>query len=143
MTFEEAEAEKRRNNLPDNYESELAATLSSRAWRSKSSRACSSSLPPPSFTQVNHIVLAGGCAVLPGADQVVASRTQINTIIANPFADMVVSDRVTHQEPAVRRVIADGRVRPCATEVRRMIRINLLPHREERNARPGASSFMP
>ena len=46
------------------------------------------------FNQVNHIVLAGGCAILPGADEVVASRTQINTIIANPFADMVLSERV-------------------------------------------------
>ena len=46
------------------------------------------------FTQVNHIVLAGGCAILPGADEAVASRTQVNTIIANPFADMVLSDRV-------------------------------------------------
>ena len=32
--------------------------------------------------------------MLPGADEVVASRTQINTIIANPFAEMVLSDRV-------------------------------------------------
>lgn len=38
---------------------------------------------------MDHIVLAGGCAVLPGVDEVVASRTQINTIVANPFADMV------------------------------------------------------
>lgn len=46
------------------------------------------------FNKVDHIVLAGGCAVLPGVDEVVASRTQINTIVANPFADMVLSDRV-------------------------------------------------
>ena len=49
---------------------------------------------PEQFKQINHIVLAGGCAVIPGVDQVVASRTQINTIIANPFAEMVLSDRV-------------------------------------------------
>jgi type IV pilus assembly protein PilM len=46
------------------------------------------------FNQINHIVLAGGCAVIPGADEVVASRTQISTIIANPFAEMLLSDRV-------------------------------------------------
>ncbi|MDR2837569.1 MAG: pilus assembly protein PilM, partial [Azonexus sp.] len=43
---------------------------------------------------VDHIVLAGGCAVIPGIDQVVATRTQVNTLIANPFANMALSDRV-------------------------------------------------
>jgi type IV pilus assembly protein PilM len=43
---------------------------------------------------VDHIVLSGGCAVLPGSDEVIAARTQIDTIVANPFADMVLSDRV-------------------------------------------------
>jgi len=46
------------------------------------------------FNKVDHVVLAGGCAVLPGADEAIASRTQINTVVANPFADMVLSDRV-------------------------------------------------
>jgi type IV pilus assembly protein PilM len=47
--------------------------------------------------------LAGGCAVLPGADEAVASRTQINTIVANPFANMVLSDRVK-----ARNLLADA-----------------------------------
>jgi hypothetical protein len=63
---------------------------------------------------------------------VVASRTQINTIIANPFAGMLLSDRVREQEPAGRCFVADGGLRSCAAEIRRMIRINLLPHREEK-----------
>jgi type IV pilus assembly protein PilM len=93
MSFEEAEAEKRRNNLPDNYESELLQPFVE-SMALEVSRALQFFFTSTQFTQVNHIVLAGGCAVLPGADEVVASRTQINTIIANPFADMVLSDRV-------------------------------------------------
>lgn len=93
MTFEEAEAEKRRNNLPDNYESELLQPFVE-SMALEVSRALQFFFTSTQFTQVNHIVLAGGCAVLPGADEVVASRTQINTIIANPFAEMVLSDRV-------------------------------------------------
>lgn len=93
MTFEEAEAEKRRNNLPDNYEAELLQPFVE-SMALEVSRALQFFFTSTQFTQVNHIVLAGGCAVLPGADEVVASRTQINTIIANPFADMVLSDRV-------------------------------------------------
>jgi len=93
MTFEEAEAEKRRNNLPDNYEAELLQPFVE-SMALEVSRALQFFFTSTQFNQVNHIVLAGGCAVLPGADEVVASRTQINTVIANPFADMVLSDRV-------------------------------------------------
>ena len=93
MTFEEAESEKRRNNLPDNYEAELLQPFVE-SMALEVSRALQFFFTSTQFSQVNHIVLSGGCAVLPGADEVVASRTQINTIIANPFADMVLSDRV-------------------------------------------------
>ena len=93
MNFEEAEAEKRRNNLPDNYEAELLQPFVE-SMALEVSRALQFFFTSTQFNQINHIVLAGGCAVLPGADEVVASRTQINTIIANPFANMVLSDRV-------------------------------------------------
>ena len=93
MTFEEAESEKRRNNLPDNYEADLLQPFVE-SMALEVSRALQFFFTSTQFNQVNHIVLAGGCAVLPGADEAVASRTQINTIIANPFADMVLSDRV-------------------------------------------------
>ncbi len=93
MTFEEAEAEKRRNNLPENYGPELLQPFVE-SLALEVSRALQFFFTSTQFTQVNHIILAGGCAVLPGADEAVASRTQINTIIANPFADMVLSDRV-------------------------------------------------
>ncbi len=93
MTFEEAETEKRRNNLPDNYESEvLQPFVESMAL--EVSRALQFFFTSTQFSQVSHIVLSGGCAVLPGADEAVASRTQINTVVANPFADMLLSERV-------------------------------------------------
>ncbi len=93
MTFEEAESEKRRNNLPDNYEADLLQPFVE-SMALEVSRALQFFFTSTQFNQVNHIVLAGGCAVLPGADEAVASRTQINTIIANPFADMVLSGGV-------------------------------------------------
>ena len=93
MTFEEAESEKRRNNLPDNYETEvLHPFVESMAL--EISRALQFFFTSTQFNQVSHIVLSGGCAVLPGADEAVASRTQSNTVIANPFSDMVLSERV-------------------------------------------------
>ena len=93
MSFEEAEAAKRANNLPDTYESELLRPFVD-SMALEVSRALQFFFTSTQFNQVHHIVLAGGCAILPGADEAVASRTQINTIVANPFADMVLSDRV-------------------------------------------------
>ncbi|MDR0576613.1 MAG: pilus assembly protein PilM [Candidatus Accumulibacter sp.] len=93
MTFAEAEAEKRRSALPDNYEAELLQPFVEN-MALEVSRALQFFFTSTQFNKVDHIVLAGGCAVLPGADEVVASRTQIDTIVANPFANMVLSDRV-------------------------------------------------
>lgn len=93
MTFEEAEGEKRRNSLPEKYETELLRPFLE-ALALELSRALQFFFTSTQFNQVNHIVLAGGCAVIHGIDQVVASRTQINTVIANPFAGMVLSDRI-------------------------------------------------
>ena len=44
--------------------------------------------------QVDHIVLAGGCAVIPGLADTVAGRTQVETQVANPFANMSLSSKI-------------------------------------------------
>ena len=40
-------------------------------------------------------MLAGGCSIIPGLDEVVANRTQGETRDANPFVDMQLSQAVT------------------------------------------------
>jgi type IV pilus assembly protein PilM len=50
------------------------------------------------YNSVNHIVLAGGCASIPGVDLMVQERTQVNTIIANPFNEMVLNPRIKQQQ---------------------------------------------
>ena len=44
---------------------------------------------------------AGGCAPIAGVDQAVSERTQVNTVIANPFTNMSMSSRVKQQNLAV------------------------------------------
>ena len=46
------------------------------------------------FNQVDHIVLAGGCAVIPGLAETVSGRTQVDTHIANPFARMSLGTKI-------------------------------------------------
>jgi type IV pilus assembly protein PilM len=45
-------------------------------------------------------VLAGGCALLPGIDELVAKRAGVATVIANPFANMTASDRIRPRQLA-------------------------------------------
>jgi type IV pilus assembly protein PilM len=93
MSFEEADAAKRTGGLPENYEAELLRPFME-SLALEVSRALQFFFTSTQFSQVNHLVLAGGCAVIPGLDEVVAARTQVNTLVANPFAGMAVSDRV-------------------------------------------------
>lgn len=93
MNFEEAEAEKRRNVLPERYEVELLQPFRE-ALALELTRALQFFFTSTQYSEVHHIVLSGGCAIIPGVDEVVASRTQIRTVIANPFANMLLADRV-------------------------------------------------
>jgi type IV pilus assembly protein PilM len=46
------------------------------------------------YHNVDHILLAGGSAVIPGLDEVVTTQAQVPAIVANPFAHMQTSPRV-------------------------------------------------
>ncbi|MEW6163929.1 MAG: pilus assembly protein PilM [Pseudomonadota bacterium] len=93
MSHEEAEALKRTGPMPDNYEAEiLRPFLDNLAL--EVSRALQFFFTSTQFGEVHHIVLMGGGALLPGIAEIVAERTQIDTVMANPFAKMTLSQRV-------------------------------------------------
>jgi type IV pilus assembly protein PilM len=46
------------------------------------------------FGEVHHVVLMGGSALVPGVAELVSERTQVDTVMANPFEKMSVSQRV-------------------------------------------------
>lgn len=102
MSLEDAEAAKRVGNLPEGYEVELLNPFMENLAL-EVSRALQFFFTSTQFNKVDHVVLAGGCAVIPGIDEVVATRTQFNTLIANPFANMLLSDRVR-----ARNLLADS-----------------------------------
>jgi len=93
LSPEDAEAGKRNGGLPDNYESDvLAPFLESLA--TEVTRALQFFFTSTQYNEVSYIVLSGGCATLPGLDDVVATRTQVNSLVANPFAQMSLSSRI-------------------------------------------------
>lgn len=99
LPAEEAEDAKRKGLLPDSYESEvLQPFLDSVAQ--EIGRALQLFFSATSFQRVDHILLAGGCAAIPGLDDVVHSKMQTSTLIANPFSKMAVSSHVKARQLA-------------------------------------------
>jgi type IV pilus assembly protein PilM len=93
MSVDEAEAAKRAGALPDTYARELMRPFMD-SLALEVSRALQFFFTSTQYNQVDHLVLAGGCAVMPGLAEVVAARTQVETIIGNPFVGMTVSSKV-------------------------------------------------
>jgi len=93
MSVEDAEVAKRAGGLPEDYERDLLRPFMD-SLALEVSRALQFFFTSTQYNQVDHIVLAGGCAVMPGLSDVVGGRTQVATIVANPFAGMALSSRV-------------------------------------------------
>nr|MBL8456193.1 pilus assembly protein PilM [Zoogloeaceae bacterium] len=93
MSFEEAETAKLSGELPDDYERDLQRPfLDSIAL--EISRALQFFFTSTQYNEVNDIVLAGGCSVMPGLADVVRGRTQVATVVANPFVAMAANSKV-------------------------------------------------
>ncbi|MFH1604438.1 MAG: pilus assembly protein PilM, partial [Pseudomonadota bacterium] len=102
MSQEEAENAKRAGGLPDTYEAEiLNPFLENLALEVQ--RAMQFFFTSTQYSSIDHILLTGGSAVIPGLEDIVGSRSQVNTHVANPFASMQVSPRI---QP--KRLLADA-----------------------------------
>jgi type IV pilus assembly protein PilM len=93
MSPEEAEAAKRSGSLPDDFEAEVLRPFMENL-AIEVQRALQFFFTSTQFSSVDHILLAGGSAVIPGLDEVVSARTQVQTVVANPFAQMQTSPRI-------------------------------------------------
>jgi type IV pilus assembly protein PilM len=99
LSPEEAEAAKRSGGLPDNYDTEVLGPFRE-TLALEVARALQFFFTSTQFNEVNHILLAGGSAMIPGLEDTVAGRTQVNTLIANPFANMELSSRIRPRQLA-------------------------------------------
>ena len=99
LSSEEAEAAKRNGGLPDNYEIDVLRPFTE-TLALEVARALQFFFTSTTHTQVEHILLAGGCALIPGLDEIVAKRTNINTLVANPFSGMGQPAKIRPQQLA-------------------------------------------
>lgn len=115
LSAEDAESAKRNGGLPDNYESDVLSPFRESVVM-EIARALQFFFTSTQYNEVDYIVLAGGSAVLPGLDDAVATRTQVSTMVANPFALMTLSSRI---KPRQLQTDAPSLIVACGLAMRR------------------------
>ena len=115
MTPEEAENAKRSGGLPDDFETEVMKPFMENLSM-EVQRALQFFFTSTQYHAVDHILLAGGSAVIPGLDEVVHTRTQVPSSVANPFALMQASPKIQ-----LKRLMADAPslIVACGLAIRR------------------------
>jgi type IV pilus assembly protein PilM len=93
LSPEEAEAAKRTGGLPDNYEADVLQPFMDMLGL-EVARALQFFFTSTQHNQIHHIVLSGGSAAIPGVEEAVSKRVQVNAIVANPFVNMQVSGKI-------------------------------------------------
>ena len=96
LSYEEAGMAKRQGGLPDNYVPEVLEPFME-AMAQQVSRSLQFFFSSNQYSSVDHIVLAGGSAMIPGIDELIADKLGVHTSIANPFANMTLASRVKAQ----------------------------------------------
>ena len=96
LSYEEAGLAKRQGGLPESYEVEVLEPFKE-AMVQQVSRLLQFFYAGSEFNRVDQIVLAGGCASIPGIAEMVEEQIGVLTIVANPLANMSLSSRVQAQ----------------------------------------------
>jgi type IV pilus assembly protein PilM len=99
MGPEEAENLKRSGTPPDNYEAEILHPFIE-GMAQEVARAMQFFFTSTPYNEVHHIILAGGSALVPGVAEIVGQRTNISTMLADPFAGMAISPRIRAKQLA-------------------------------------------
>ncbi len=115
LSYEEAGLAKKQGGLPDNYEPEVLQPFKE-AMAQQVSRSLQFFFSSSQHNSVDHIVLAGGCAAIPGVDALIEDKIGITTSVANPFADMSLTSRIN---PEAIRSDASSLMIACGLAMRR------------------------
>ncbi len=96
LSYEEAGLAKKQGGLPDNYGPEVLEPFKD-SIAQQISRAQQFFYSSSSITNIDHLILAGGCSSTEGIAELVESKIGIPTIVANPFANMSLASKVPAQ----------------------------------------------
>lgn len=93
MGLDEAETAKRNGSLPENYQTDILHPFIEKV-SNEIARALQFFYTSTQFNRVDHVIVCGGCAQLAGLEERIASQTQTHTIVANPFSNMALAQRI-------------------------------------------------
>lgn len=93
LSTEEAGLAKKQGGLPDDYETEVLNPFKE-AVVQQVSRSLQFFFAAGQYSDVDYILLAGGTASIVGLDQLVQQKIGTSTLVANPFANMTLSNKV-------------------------------------------------
>jgi len=96
LSYEEAGRLKKAGGLPDNYIPEVLEPFKETIAQ-QVGRFLQFFYTAGQHSNVSLIALAGGCASIPGIDELIESQLEAPTVIANPFANMSLSPKVNPQ----------------------------------------------
>jgi type IV pilus assembly protein PilM len=96
LSYEEAGLAKKQGGLPDNYQSDVLRPFME-ATCQEVMRALQFFYSSTPYNSVDQVLLCGGCAQIPGIDELVAARIGVQTMVANPFASMSLASRIKPQ----------------------------------------------
>ena len=93
LSYAEAGLAKKQGGLPDDYVTEVLQPFKDELLQ-QVSRSLQFFYAAGQFSEVDGILLAGGSVALADLDRFIESRLGVNVLIANPFADMSLSNKV-------------------------------------------------
>ena len=93
LSYEEAGLAKRQGGLPESYDIEVLEPFKE-ALVQQISRLLQFFYAGSEFNRVDQVVLAGGCASIPGVAAMVEEQLGVPTVVANPLAQMTLGPRV-------------------------------------------------
>lgn len=96
LSYEEAGRVKKQGGLPDNYEPEVLEPFKG-TMAQQVSRFLQFFFSSSDYEGVDQILLAGGCAAIPGVDEFIEGHIGTPTVVANPFDGMPLAARVNRQ----------------------------------------------
>ena len=93
LSYEEAGLAKKQGGLPDNYAVDVLDPFK-RAMVQQIQRSLQFFFSSSTNRSINSMVLAGGCASIPGIDKLVEKSLGVPVYIASPFSDMTLSRKI-------------------------------------------------
>ncbi len=93
LSVEEAGLAKKQGGLPDDYEREVLEPFKD-AVVQQVARSLQFFFSSSQYNEVDYVILAGGVASIKGIAELVQEKVGIQTVVANPFADMTLSAKV-------------------------------------------------